>query len=160
MSLVFYLVLLARPASRPRHPIRGAGGRDTPSLQIMSRISPARRPEGRKAVQRYCLSPIPAKFFRNFFSKKFRPKNCGRDNTHRNRTLQKGAKRQKNGAGTARHGTTGAQAGPPPQKTRRKNSTKEKTNGRMGLASHLVTQGGFYQPECFAIANNHQSISQ
>ena len=39
-------------------------------LRIMSRISPAPRPLGRKAVQRYNHFFTPTKFFSNFFSKK------------------------------------------------------------------------------------------
>ena len=39
-------------------------------LRIMSRISPAPRPLGRKAVQRYNHFSEPTKFFSNFFSKK------------------------------------------------------------------------------------------
>ena len=40
-------------------------------LRIMSRISPAPRPLGRKAVQRYNHFFTPTKFFSNFFIKKF-----------------------------------------------------------------------------------------
>ena len=43
-------------------------------LRIMSRISPAHRPLGRKAVQRYNHFSEPTKFFGNFFTKKI---SCG-----------------------------------------------------------------------------------